>query len=36
MIYIATSTKGGVGKSTFISQIASAYVLRNYDEVRLI
>jgi len=36
MIYIATSTKGGVGKSTFISQIAAAYVLRNNDHVRLI
>jgi len=36
MIYIATNTKGGVGKSTFIAQIASAYILRNQKSVRLI
>jgi len=36
MIYIATNTKGGVGKSTFIAQIASAYILRNQESVRLI
>jgi len=36
MIYIATNTKGGVGKSTFMAQIASAYILRNSSTVQLI
>jgi len=36
MIYITTNTKGGVGKSTFMAQIASAYILRNAKTVQLI
>ena len=36
MIYITTNTKGGVGKSTFMAQIASAYILRDNSSVRLI
>lgn len=36
MIYIATNTKGGVGKSTFMAQIASAYILKTATSVRLI
>ena len=36
MIYITTNTKGGVGKSTFMAQIASAYILRNSNTVQLI